>query len=244
MFEFNFAIIKQPRAAVQLFVAYATKGCRGGFVAGLIVSAFAVASPSFAHSVWIEPTEDNQIVIRFAEPSGNLERSPGHLDSLSVPMTAQTAPATTNAPTPLSVTKKSDHFLIVGASPTNIVCAETSFTVRAKRKPLFYARWQPPGAGAGKPLLTLDLVPTGKSGEARLYMRGKAQGSVKATLMTPSGDEKEFTADAEGYIRFPASEPGQYLLTVAHQREPLAGFHEGIAYEQTSHNCALAWEQE
>ena len=158
-------------------------------------------------------------------------------------MTAQTVPATTNAPTPLSVMKKSDHFLIVGASPTNIVCAETSFTVRAKRKPLFYARWQPAGAGAGKPLLTLDLVPTGKPGEARLYLRGKPHGGVKATLMTPSGDEKEFTADAEGYIRCPASEPGQYLLTVAHQREPLAGFHEGIAYEQTSHNCSLAWEQ-
>jgi len=204
---------------------------------------FAIATPVLGHSVWIEPTEDNQVVIRFAEPSGNLERSPGHLDSLSVPTTAQTVPVTTNAPTPLIVAKKSDHFLIMGTTPTNIVCAETSFTVRAKRKPLFYARWQPAGAGAGKPLLTLDLVPTGKPGEARLYLRGKPHGGVKATLMTPSGDEKEFTADAEGFIRVSTSEPGQYLLTVAHQRESLAGFHEGVAYEQTSHNCSLAWEQ-
>jgi hypothetical protein len=61
--------------------------------------------------------------------------------------------------------------------------------------------------------------------------------------MTPNGDEKEFTGDADGYIRFPAPEPGQYLLTVAHQREPLAGFHNGVAYTETSHNCSLTWEQ-
>ncbi len=204
----------------------------------------AIAPPaSFAHSVWIEPSEDNQPVIRFAEPSGNLERSPGHLDSLTVPITFQTTPTSTNAPALLNVTKQKDHYAIAGAAVTNIIGVETSFTVRAGRKPSFYARWQPAGAGEGKPLLTLDLVPTGKPGEARLYLRGQPRGGVKATLMTPNGDEKEFTADAEGYIRVPTSEPGQYLLTVAHQREPLSGFHEGVAYEQTSHNCSLAWEQ-
>lgn len=206
--------------------------------------ALVVCAPNLvhAHSVWIEPS-DGQLVIRFAEPSGNLEHSPGYLDSLAVPMTFQTVPATTNAPAALNVTKKSDHYLIEGAAATNIIGTETSFTVRAGRKPLFYARWQPAGSGEGKPLLTLDLVPTGKPGEARLFLRGQPRGGVKATLHTPNGDEKEFTADAEGFIRFPAVEPGQYLLTVAHQREPLAGVHLGVAYTETSHNCALSWEQ-
>lgn len=198
---------------------------------------------AFAHSVWIEPGEDKQPVIRFAEPSGNLERSPGHLDSLTVPMVCQTTPAATNAPTTLNVAKQKDHYAIAGASSTNIIGVETSFTVRAGRKPLFYARWQPAGAGEGKPLLTLDLVPTGKLGEARLYLRGQPRAGVKATLMTPNGDEKEFTSDAEGYIRVPTTEPGLYLLTVAHQREPIAGVHLGVAYKETSHNCALSWEQ-
>lgn len=200
------------------------------------------ATSLFAHSVWIEPL-DNQLVIRFAEPTGNLELSPGFLDSLTVPTVFQVAPNSTNAPAVLDVTKKSDHFAIVKVAATNIVCTETSFTVRAARKPLFYARWQPAGAGAGKPLLTLDLVPTGKPGEARLYLRGEPKGNVKAILMTPKGDEKEFTTDAEGYIRIPSTEPGQYLLTVAHQREPIAGVHLGVAYKETSHNCALVWEQ-
>ena len=198
---------------------------------------------SFGHSVWIEPGADQQPVIRFAEPSGNLERSPGHLDSLTVPMVFQTASGSTNAPTTLNVSKQKDHYAIAGVSGTNIIGVETSFTVRAGRKPLFYARWQPAGAGEGKPLLTLDLVPTGKPGEARLYLRGEPRGGVKATLMTPNGDEKEFTTDADGYIRVPTTEPGLYLLTVAHQREPIAGVHLGVAYKETSHNCALSWEQ-
>lgn len=201
------------------------------------------ANAARAHSVWIESNEANRLVLRFAEPSGNLERSPGHLDSLAVPMTFQSVPVTTNAPAALSVTKEADGFLISGASATNIVGAETSFTVRAGRKPLFYARWHPAGAGEGKPLLTLDLVPTGKPGEARLYLRGQPQGGAKATLHTPNGDEKEFTADAEGCIRFPVTEPGQYMLTVAHQREPLAGVHLGVPYKETSHNCSLVWKQ-
>lgn len=206
-----------------------------------LLAALAVP-PLFAHSVWIEPL-DQQLVVRFAEPSGNLERSPGFLDSLAVPLAFQVVPHTTNAPVALTVTKKTDHFALADAAATNIVCAETSFTVRAARKPLFYARWQPAGAGAGKPLLTLDLVPTGQPGEARLYLRGVPKGNVKVTLHTPTGDEKEFTTDADGYVRVPSVEPGQYLLTVAHQREPLAGVHQGIAYQETSHNCALVWEQ-
>lgn len=208
------------------------------------LAAFAAATTTFAHSVWIEPDESKQLVVRFAEPSGNLERSPGHLDSLTVPMVFQTSfAATTNAPSVLSVAKRKDHYFIDGAARTNVVCTETSFTVRAARKPLFYARWQPAGAGEGKPLLTLDLVPTGKPGEARLYLRGKPHGNVKATLHTPNGDEKEFPVDAEGYVRVPTPEPGQYMLTIAHQREPLAGVHLGVPYKETSHNCSLVWEQ-
>src|SRR6478609_2623626 len=169
----------------------------------LALLAATAVQPLFAHSVWIEPLE-KQLVVRFAEPSGNLERSPGFLDSLAVPMVFQIAPNSTNAPAILDVTKKTDHFAIAGASTTNVVCTETSFTMRAARKPMFYARWQPVGAGASKPLLTLDLVPTGKPGEARLYLRGEPKGNVKAILHTPTGDEKEFTADAEGFIRVPA----------------------------------------
>lgn len=192
-----------------------------------------------AHSVWIEPVED-QLVIRFAEPAGNYEKSPGHLDSLTAPVAFVLV---TNALGTIEAPKKGDHFLLVGASPTNTTCAETIFIVRGGRKPHFYARWQPAGAGAAKPLLTLDLVPTGQTGEVRAYFRGQPLGAVKATLHTPDEKKREITANAEGFFHFKSNQSGQHLLTLAHHREPLAGFYVGRAYEQTSHNAALTWRQ-
>jgi hypothetical protein len=60
---------------------------------------------------------------------------------------------------------------------------------------------------------------------------------------TPDEQERELIADAEGFLRFEADAPGQYLLTIAHHREPVAGFHLGRPYSQTSHNCSLVWQQ-
>jgi len=194
-----------------------------------------------AHTVWIEP-KDGQLVVRFAEPGSDYETSPGYLDNLSAPTAFMVI---TNAPVAIEAPKKADHFSLTGASPTNTVCLETSFTVRGGRKPCFYARWQPAGGGESKPLLTLDLVPTGKPGEVRVWLRGKPLGGVEATLRTPDEKELNLTADADGFLHFDAKQPGQYLLTIAHHREEqaLPGFYAGIAYKETSHNAALSWEQ-
>jgi hypothetical protein len=192
-----------------------------------------------AHTIWIEPL-GGKLIIRFAEPAGNYERSPGHLDSLSAPSAFTFV---TNAPVMVESPKSTNHFLMVSASPANAAGAESIFTVRAARKPHFYARWQPAGAGAGTPLLTFDLVPTGKPGEARVHFRGQPLGGLKATLRTPDDMEKEIPVDAEGYVRFESKQSGLHLLTIAHYRESIAGFHLGRTYQQTSHNTALTWVQ-
>ena len=153
---------------------------------------------AFAHSVWIEP-KDNQLMIRFAEPGDDFEKSPGQLDNLCMPSAFILI---TNVPTSIVVVKKSDNFLLVGATPTNTVCAEILFIVRGGRKPNFYARWQPGGAGAAIPLLTLDLVPTGKPGEVRAYFRGQPLDGIKATLRAPDEKETQLTADSKGFLRF------------------------------------------
>lgn len=201
--------------------------------------ALCAMNSALAHSVWIEPA-DGKLLVRFAEPDGSLEKSPGYLDSLTAPIAFVLV---TNAPASVEAPKKPDHFLLVGSWPTNTACVETSFTVRGGRKPYFYARWQPAGAGAATPLLTFDLVPTGKPGEVRAYFRGQPLGGIKATLRTPDEKESEITADGEGFLRFEPNQSGQYLLTIAHYREPLAGFHSGVAYKETSHNCSLTWFQ-
>jgi hypothetical protein len=195
-----------------------------------------------AHTIWIEPTKDGEVVVRFAEPGNDFETSPGFLDSLSAP---QGFMLVTNTPKVVPTTRKKDHFLLTGVKPAQVACVETVFTVRGGRKPVFYARWQPADAGAGTPLLTLDLVPTGKPGEVRAYFRGQPLGDVAATLRTPDQKDQEIKADAEGFIRFKTDQSGQYLLTIPHYREPtaLAGFHNGVAYKETSHNTALTWEK-
>jgi hypothetical protein len=211
------------------------------FLAALTLMMVGNVTTAHAHSIWIE-SKDGKLVIHFAEPGSELEKSPGYLDSLTSPVAFIFV---TSAPIAVEAAKKTDYFLLVNASPTNTACAESSFTVRGGRKPIFYARWQPSGTGAGTPLLTLDLVPTGKAGEARVYFRGKPLGNVTATLRTPDEKEQEVTADAEGLLRFSSNQSGLHLLTIAHYREPtaLAGFHEGVAYQETSHNCALTWRQ-
>jgi hypothetical protein len=205
----------------------------------LCALAVCAINSAFAHSVWIEP-KDSQLVIRFAEPGDDFETSPGQLDNLSAPTAFILV---TNAPASVVAAKKPDGFVLVGSSPTNTACAETIFTVRGGRKPNFYARWQPVGAGEGRPLLTLDLVPTGKPGEVRAYFRGQPLGGIKATLRMPDGKDSELTANADGFIRFEPKQSGQYLLTLAHHREPLAGFYHGTPYKETSHNCSLVWQQ-
>ena len=203
------------------------------------------ASHAFAHSVWIEPTTNGQLIIRFAEPDGRLEKSPGHLDSLSSPVAFTVI---TNTPVAVDASKNTNHFLLIAASPTNAACAETSFVVMSApgkpgRKPNFYARWSPSLDTAATPALNLDLVPTGKPGEVRIYFRGKPLGGVKSTLRTPDEVEKEVTADAEGFVRFESKQSGQHHLSIGRHRETLAGFHGGNAYDLTSHNAALTWRQ-
>lgn len=205
----------------------------------LVLLALGTATSAHAHSVWIEPRE-GLLVVRFAEPDGKFEKSPGHLDSLSVPLAFTLV---TNAPLAIETVKKSNYIALVSASITNVACAETCFTIRAARKPYFYARWQPAGLTAAKPALTLDLVPTGKAGEVCVYFRGKPLPGIKATYRTPDEKEEPLMADAEGLLHFEPKQSGQYLLTIAHHRETLAGFHLGQAYEQTSHNASLVWRQ-
>lgn len=153
-----------------------------------------------------------------------------------------------NTPVAVEAVKSTNHFLLVTPSPRNTACAETSFIVmsasgKPDRKPIFYARWAPSLAIAALPALNLDVVPTGKAGEVRIYFRGQPLGEVKATLRTPDEVEKELTADTEGFVHFESKQSGQHHLSIARHREPMTGFHLGKPYDMTSHNVTLTWRQ-
>lgn len=199
-----------------------------------------------AHSVWIEPTKEGGLVLRFAEPDGKFETSPGHLDELSA--IAAFSSVTNGAPSSIEAVKKSDHFALVGASSTNAAGAEATYVVmalagKAGRKPVFYARWHPFGAPVPTPGLNLDLVPTGKTGEVRVYLRGKPLGGVAAILRLPDEREREITADGDGLLRFTPEQKGLHQIRIARHRESGTGFHLGREYDTISHNACLAWIQ-
>ncbi|MEI9898744.1 MAG: hypothetical protein WDN28_34025 [Chthoniobacter sp.] len=238
----------------------------------LAVAASVAATPAFAHEVWIEDTPDGQLVVRFAEYGEKFEKSPGALDALSLPFAwTPTAskpeePKEKSAESPAArearaiqagqvaafdVQKKSDGFILTGSTASQPAQIETGFTVMGKagdpekpaRKPYFYARWQPVGAGAAQPALNFDLVPTGASGKVCLYFRGKPLPGFKVNLYPPAEAEQELVTDAAGMVQFSATKPGLYLLTAAHQRETIAGFFGGKPYDAISHNCSLSWRQ-
>jgi len=215
-----------------------------GFLAGTVAACVTLSAG--AHSVWIEPTAEGRLVVRFAEPDGKLEKSPGHLDELTFPVAFSVI--TNGAALAVETVKKSDHFLLVGVASTNVAAAETTYIVmgaqgKPGRKPVFYARWHPAGAPPPVPALNLDLVPTVELGEVRVYLRGKPLGGVKAVLRSPDERERELTADEQGYLRFASDQKGLHHLRIARHRESLPGYHLGREHDLTSHNACLSWLQ-
>jgi len=200
-----------------------------------------------AHSLWIEELPDHTgLGVRFAQWGDEYEVSPGHLDSF-VQVSGWTLDDK-GLPQVFDVVKKKDHFFLGKFDGGRPAFAQAQFTVRQlnedkpARAPIFYCRWQPEGAGAGKPSMTMDVVPTGKPGEARVYFRGKPLGGVGLLFFSPKVTDQKLQADAEGYVRAPdITKPGQYLLAVARYSEELPGFFNGVSFNFTSHSASLYW---
>ncbi|MFC5453482.1 hypothetical protein [Prosthecobacter fluviatilis] len=200
-----------------------------------------------AHSLWIEELpEHSGLGVRFAQWGDDYETSPGHLDSFI--LVSGWTLDDKGQPQLFDVAKRKDHFFLGKVDHARPAFAQAQFTVRKlhddkpARCPIFYCRWQPEGAGAGTPAMTMDIVPTGKPGEARVYFRGKPLGGVELLFFSPKVSEQKLQADAEGYVHAPdISTPGQYLLAVARYSEPLPGFLNGVAFEITSHSASLYW---
>ncbi|WP_395748654.1 hypothetical protein [Prosthecobacter sp.] len=214
----------------------------------LVFAAFSLLPlAASAHSLWIEELPEHAgLGVRFAQWGDEYEVSPGHLDSFW-----QVAGWTVDGkgePQVLDVVKKKDHFFLGKTDGTKPVFAQAQFTVRKlhedkpARAPIFYCRWQPEGGGAGTPMMTMDVVPTGKPGEARVYFRGKPLPNVELLFFSPKVTDQKLQADSEGYVRAPdISKPGQYLLAVARYSEDLAGYFQGVPYGITSHSASLYW---
>ena len=200
-----------------------------------------------AHSVYFEAMEDGQLVIRFGQFGDDYEESPGFLDSLDAIYCWKIGEE--NKPQALNP-KKGNQGFSIEAKESDTTSAHSGFIIMTRgsspaRKPYFYARWAPDLKQKAEPTLTLDLTPTGVSGEVQAFFRQKPLIGAKATLYTPEANDQELTADEKGIFTFKTNpeEKGLYMLKIGRHREDLAGFDRGTAFELSSHNCSLTWEQ-
>jgi hypothetical protein len=199
-----------------------------------------------AHSVWIEELPGGQLCVRFAQWGDDYEKSPGNLDSFAA--VSGWAFNGEGKPVLFDVEKRNDQFFLAKGDATKPAFAQAPFAIRKlhddkpARAPIFYCRWQPDGAGAGTPAMTMDIVPTGQPGEARVWFRGKPLAGVEVLFFNPALDEQKLKSDAEGFVRVTdTSKPGPYLLAVARYSEDLPGFFNGVPFGITSHSASLSW---
>jgi hypothetical protein len=216
----------------------------------LALAGFLAAAPfAAAHSLWLESTTDHQVVIRFAEPGDAFEKSPGLLDELSQPHAWKAGGEAKSVA--FAVEKRSDHFAVIGAAPTEAVFAESGWPVfRSEKVPngaktAYYLRWLPASSltTAGQVAFALDLVPTGEAGVFRLLFRGRSVAKTKVQIVVPGEKESELVSDDAGLVRVPLNKAGQYLLGANHREPDVTGFSFGQSYGRVSHNITVVWQQ-
>lgn len=216
---------------------------RTGLLLGL---SWALAAPTLAHVMRIEPTADQHLVILFGDAEGDSETSPGLLDELTLPIAWTVSDGN---PALTSVRKEYPHFRLLETTADQIALAETRFPAFQRGSlpvswPQFYQRWHPASAPApAGPALTFDIVPAPDVGQFRVYFRGLPLAGANVGIdHRGDGGDANLVSDENGYITYLTEAPGLVLMTSNH-KEALAGFTRGRPYEVTSHNTALTWIQ-
>jgi hypothetical protein len=187
----------------------------------LALGAFSTAAP--AHQIWIEQPPGEDAVIRFGEFGDNLrEVSPGLLDKFGKP-SARLVSAQGERAAPGRKTAAGFALPFTAGPGETIVAEDASYPLYIyKQGDQEISNWYFPAArlvsgfAAQAPRLTLDLVPTGKPGEFRLFYQATALAKAKVTLVTPSGWSKEAHSDAQGTVEFEMPWQGVYVAEVSH----------------------------
>ncbi|MFZ5740185.1 MAG: cobalt ABC transporter substrate-binding protein [Pseudomonadota bacterium] len=201
-----------------------------------------------AHQIWIEQA-DGGAVVRFGEFGENLrEVSPGLLDKFAkVTATLLSAKGEQKA----DATKSADGFRLpfAAAGGDSIVAEDANYPLYTWKQPDKEVRnWFHPAArlitdfAAREPKLTLDLVPTGKTGEFKLVFKGQPKPKSKVTLTTQSGWAKEAHTDAQGLVGFEMPWKGVYVVEVSYtDRTP--GERAGEKYDAVVYGTTLTFMQ-
>lgn len=189
-----------------------------------------------AHALWIEP-EGEGYQLYFGEFGDNLrEGSPGLLDRFE-PLPGAKAFGASGADTALKVEKKATSFQLGGApAGTGSVVAEQARVTERKQGDKvtrtlgrLSARYVDDFAER-KPLVPLDIVPTGKPGTFKVFYDGKPLPKAKVEVVADFGWGRELKTDDNGAFDVDLPWKGTYMVEVT-AMDSTPGTHGTEAYD-------------
>lgn len=213
-------------------------------VAGLLASASAGA-----HQLWLEQNAQSASLY-FGEFGDNLrEVSPGLLDKFVQPSFTLLS---SKGERELEASKSANAFVLPAraAGGDSIVAEENAYPLLERKTGDLVTRtaWTPAArlisnTSAQAPKLTLDIVPTGKAGEFKVYYQGKALAKTKVGAVAQSGWAKEAYSDEQGLVSFALPWRGTYVLEV-HHTDKTPGQRAGKPYDIASFVTSMTLQQD
>ncbi len=173
-----------------------------------------------AHALWLEP-DATGYQLYFGEFGENMrEGSPGLLDRFE-PAPAARAFGAGGDPA-LKVEKKPTSFQFTGApdGATAVVAEQARVTERKQNDKVVrtlgrYSARYIADFGERKPLIPLDIVPTGTSGSFKVFYDGKPLPKAKVEVVTEFGWTKELKTDDAGAFEVALPWKGTYAIEVS-----------------------------
>ena len=178
-----------------------------------------LSSAASAHALWIEPDAAGY-QLYFGEFDENLrEGSPGLLDRFE-PLPAAKA-FTASGAQPLKVEKQATSFSLAGVpAGADSVVAEQARIVERKQGDKVTRALSRLSARyvtdftERKPVIVLDIVPTGKPGAFKAFYDGKPLPKAKVEVGTEFGWRKELKTDDNGAFEVALPWKGTYMIEV------------------------------
>ncbi len=205
------------------------------------------SSMTYAHEIWLEPTEDGIKAFAGEYNKNAREGTPGMIEKLKQPV-ARLESTTGNTPLQAQLQADGIAFAVNLAAGQSVVFEERAYPLfdddhqgkKIKGAWLPAARWVNSSA-AIKPSLALDLVPTGETGEFSVSLRGKPLAKSEVEVIAQSGWVQTLETDEQGKIKITLPWQGHYVL-VANHTDSKTGKLAGQAYRKAYYTTSLSFK--
>lgn len=181
---------------------------------------FSFAGAASAHALWLEPdTAGYQLY--FGEFGQNLrESSPGLLDRFEPMPAAKAFGAAGDVPLKAEKQPTSFQFAGVPKGTGSVVAEQARVTERKQNDKVTrtlgrYSARYVADFSERKPLIPLDIVPTGKPGSFKVFYDGKPLPRAKAEVVTEFGWTRELKTDEAGAFEVELPWKGTYAIEVS-----------------------------